>query len=441
MNTYAVNPSAEPSHVRIQLKSRLWLAVTLVACALQLIAPYRGWMVVLIVLGAAWVIGLLWVRTLARGLRLTREMRFGWAQVGDRLEERFTLVNDGWLAALWVEVADHSTLPDYHVSQATGVSALTRNSWRTQGMCTRRGIFTLGPTTLCVGDPFGLFALSIEDSAAATLVVMPQVVALPTIEVAPGGRAGEGRRLRDTTERTVSAARVRDYRAGDDARWIHWRTSARRDALFVRQFDSTPAGDWWIVLDLNQSVQIGEGQHSTLEHAIILAASLTERGLRDGRAVGLIAEGEPSQWLPPQLGDAQRWTILRALTLTTAGARTLNDLLRRAQSVFRQSTSLILITADVSGAWLESLVPLLRRGVVPTVLLLDPVSFGGTCDTRAVQLALTGLGVAHEVITRALLDRSTAREHKQGEWDWRVSGTGRAVAVAQPSDLEWKALA
>jgi hypothetical protein len=70
--------------------------------ALQLAVPYHGWMMLLVGLGGAWLIAFLWARSLARGLRLTRELRFGWAQVGDRLEERFTLINESWTPALWI---------------------------------------------------------------------------------------------------------------------------------------------------------------------------------------------------------------------------------------------------------------------------------------------------------------------------------------------------
>jgi hypothetical protein len=83
---------------------------------LQLLTPYRGWMILLVGLGGAWLVSYLWARSLERGLELTREMRFGWRQVGDHLQERFTLVNRGWAPALWVTVSDHSNLPGYEVS-------------------------------------------------------------------------------------------------------------------------------------------------------------------------------------------------------------------------------------------------------------------------------------------------------------------------------------
>ena len=85
---------------------------------------------------------------------------------------------------------------------------------------------------------------------------------------------------------TVSVDSVREYAPGDPFKAIHWPTSARRDDLFVRQFEHTPTSDWWVFLDLQAEAQAGSGTASTLEHGIILAASLVDRGIRQGLAVG-----------------------------------------------------------------------------------------------------------------------------------------------------------
>jgi uncharacterized protein (DUF58 family) len=424
----------------LQLNTRLLPVLVGLLLVLQLVVPYRGWLILLVGLGGGWLISYLWVRSLARGLRLIREMRFGWAQVGDRLEERFTLINEGWVPGLWVEVIDHSTMPDYRVSRVTGVGGGSQNRWHTQGVCSRRGLFTLGPTSLRAGDPFGLYTVSLHYSDSATLMVTPPILSLPSIEVAPGGRAGEGRPRADAPERTVSAASVRDYLPGDSLRWIHWRTSAHHDSLFVRLFDGTPAGDWWIFLDMDRRVQVGEGQVSTEEYGVILAASLADQGLRAGRKVGLVTHGEDLVWLPPQAGDGQRWTILHALALLAPGTRPMAELLVRARPRFEERTSLIIITPAVSGNWVEVLWLLLRRGVVPTVLLLDPASFGGADDVSGTLALLSDLGIARYVITRDLLDHPEARPGQQGHWDWRISPLGRAVSVRHPRDLAWKVL-
>jgi uncharacterized protein (DUF58 family) len=424
----------------LRLRSRLLPFLVVGLLLMQLLDPSRIWAMLLVGMGGAWLSSYLWARSLSNSLSLVREMRFGWAQVGDRLEERFTLRNQGWLPALWVEIVDHSTLPGYRPGRVTGVGGGASNTWRTQGVCSRRGLFNLGPTTLHTADPFGFYSVELDEPAAANLVVMPPIVPLPFIEIAPGGRAGEGRPRPDAPERTVTASSVRPFAPGDSLRWVHWRTSARYNQLFVRLFDSTPSSDWWIFLDMDRRVQAGAGQASTEEHGVILAASLADRGLRLRHAVGLVTHGKQLLWLPPQEGGERRWEILRALALVSPGEFSLAGLLDRTRQSLSQRASLIIITPNVQGDWLEPLLPLIWRGAVPTVLLFEPGSFDGEGDGRALLATLANLGISRYSITRELLDRPEAHPGQAGRWEWRVSPSGRAVPVRRPRDLKWKVL-
>jgi uncharacterized protein (DUF58 family) len=434
--------------LKLQLQPQAWFLTALVGLllVLQLLAPSRNWRILLVGLGGAWLISYLWAWSLARRLRLARELRFGWAQVGDKIVERFTLFNDGRAPALWVEVVDHSTIPNYQASRGTGVSSRHSIKWHREAICTRRGLFTLGPTTLRTGDPFGLYTVTLHYPTSLPLMVLPPIVPLPTIKVAPGGRAGEGRPRANALERSVSAAGVREYRPGDGLRWVHWRTSARHDSLFVRLFDGTPASNWWILLDMDRRVQVGKDLDATEEHAVILAASLADRGLRSGQAVGLAAHGEQLVWLPPRGGEGQRWEVLRSLALISLGSRPLAELLTGLRPTLEQHTSLVIITPAVDTAWVEALVPLLRRGAIPTVLLLDPVSFacpesrrGRVGDLSVTQALLADLEVAHYVITRDLLDQPEARPDQQGHWRRLVSGPSLAP-VGQSREKGWEVL-
>ena len=409
---------------------------------LQLLFPSRVWMILLVIMGGSWLISFFWTRSLARKLELTREMRFGWAQVGDRLQERFTLKNRGWTPGFWLEIVDHSTIPNYSAGRVTSVGFSETLRWQTDGVCSRRGLYTLGPTSVRTGDPFGLYTVDLHYPESTILIVMPPIVPLPVIEIAPGGRAGEGRRPRpDALERTVSVSSVREYQPGDTPKWIHWPTSVRHDSLFVRLFDSTPASDWWVFLDLDQSVQVGEGEGSTEEHGIILAASLADRGLRAGHGVGLVMHGESLVRMPPQCTQGHRMEILRELAVATTGDHPLNQLLERARPSFGRGASLVIITSNVEGDWIQALLPLLWSGVTPTVLLLDPASFGGTGDVNSPLALLSSLGIARYVITRDLLDRPEARPGRAGHWEWRSLGTGRAIPIRRPSDTSWRKLA
>lgn len=422
--------------VEQRLKARLLPFIVGLLLLLQFVDSFQGWRILLVGLGGAWLVSYLWAYFLARGLRLKREMRFGWVQVGDWVIERFTLENTSRLPALWVEVIDHSTLPEYRASRGVSVSGDGLIRWIKEAVCTRRGLFTLGPLSLCTGDPFGLYTVKLEYPTSVPLLVMPRVVPLPSIEVAAGGRAGEGRVRANAFERTVCAAYVREYQPSDQWRWIHWPTSAKRDSLFVRLFDGAPAGDWWIILDMHRDVHAGIGQDSTEEHEVILAASLADKGLKSGRAVGLVAANDELIWLPPRGGEAQRWKILHSLAQVSLGERPLVELLTRMRPVLGWNTSLAILTPSMDLNWVEALVPLLKRGVIPTVFLLDPLSFGGTADPNAIQSSLIHLGVGHHIIPRDLLEEATTRlDQLESEKEQRLRA---AFGIRQAARESWK---
>lgn len=423
-------------HMHLQAR---WLPILVGLIALfELLSPSKVWVALLVVVGGSWLLAYLWARSLQRNLSLVREMRFGWAQVGDQLEERFTLVNRSILPALWVDVLDHSTLPGSSGDRARSIDPGATQQWQVERICHRRGLYQLGPTLLRTSDLFGIYSVTRHYPETMPLLVLPPIVPLPSIDVSPGGQAGEGRRARqDWFERTVNASGVREYAQGDHLRDIHWLTSARRNKLFVRQFDSTPASEWWIFIDMEQQVQVGEDSDATQEHAIVLAASLVDQGLRWGHPVGLVACGTELVWHAPRVGSDQRMALLRSLALLDVGNVSLRALMDRVCPRFHRRASLIVITPNVRGDWVQAILPLLQLGHAPTVLLLDPVSFGGAGDVRPLEGLLSSLGVRQYIFTPQVLDRPEAHPGKQGKWEWRVLSTGRVIPVHSPLDERW----
>ncbi len=428
-------------NAQCNLKARLLPIVVILLIFMQIIDPSRVWTSLLVGFGGAWLLAYIWARSLSTSIKISREMRFGWAQVGDQLEERFTLVNSSSLPATSVEISDQSTMPGYSASMATGVDGGSTSQWVTTGICKQRGLYWLGNTRAYTGDPLGIYEVTLEDPARTNLIVMPPVIPLPQIEITPGGYLGEGRPRPNAPEHTVGAAGVREYSPGDSLRTVHWKTTARKEKLFVRHFDGAPAGDWWILVDLQNEVQAGENENSTEEHAIILAASLADKGLRARQAVGLVASGHDLVWIPPQPGGNQRWDILRALATVSPGSTPLAELLERIRPILSKRSSLLLITPNINPGWLQGLVKLSWRGIVPTVILLDPSTFGGVGDTGGISSVLGEMGVSRYIIEQDMLDKPEAKPGHRGQWEWRVTATGRAVPVQLPGDSAWRRLA
>lgn len=421
------------------LKFNGWPLVPLLCLlvALQIISPSRVWMSLLIGLGATVAFSWVWARQMQKHVHLTREKRYTWTRVGDRLEERFSLRDDSPLPALWAEILDGSTLPGYRPGRVTGVEGEGVNRWITTGICTQRGVFNLGPTTLRLGDPFGLFTVTRHYPATVPYLVLPAVLSLPGVQVAPGGQLSEGRPRPYAPQPTLLAASVRPYLPGDSLHLVHWPTVARREAWYVRTFDGAPAGDWWIVLDLAEEVHHGQGLASTLEQGVTLAASLAEKGLQAGHGVGLIAHSREPLWLPPATGEVQRWSILRRLATIEAGAYPLATLLERAAEALVHPASLVVITPARDPAWLEPLLSLRQRGLVPTLMLLAGET--GRSEMAALHTLLAQHNLTAYVMEPEALIPEFDPKQAEGRWEWRTTALGRTIAVHHPEG-EWEPL-
>ncbi|WAC66728.1 DUF58 domain-containing protein [Agrococcus sp. SL85] len=102
----------------------------------------------------------------------------------------------------------------------------------------RRTILQVGPVRSVRGDPVGLLRRQVKWTDPVELFVHPKTVQLD--ETAPGLiRDLEGITTRDLTNSDIAFHALRDYVAGDDRRYIHWKSSARTGQLMVRQFEQT----------------------------------------------------------------------------------------------------------------------------------------------------------------------------------------------------------
>jgi len=413
------------------LKFKGWLVtlITVLVFVLQFTAPSRAWTLLFVGLALMQVIGYLWAKILQGHIRLFRERRYTWAQVGDRLEERFTLRNTGPIPALWIEILDHSTLPDYKASQVTGLGTDTFTRWYSDGVCTQRGVFQLGPTEVSLGDPFGLFEVIQRYPNTVDFTIVPPILPLPGLEIAPHSQFGDQKPLPYSPTRSQPSVTVRQYQAGDSLNRIHWPTTARREALYVRGREETSAGDWWLALDLHEAAYSGQYQAAALEKAILLASSLTDKGLSSNHAVGLLGQGEEAIWLPPQKTALQRWKILRSLAQATAGASSLRQLLANSRQMLARNASLVAITASTQLDWLEPIMLLRRQSITPTIILVFTET-SRTALENSHQVLLSQ-GIKTYLVDESALHPPTA-DHAAGQWEWHITGTGKAVATYKP---------
>lgn len=419
-----------PTNVQIQLHLRFPVVVFAILLIAALVLPDRVWNTLLIGLGGMFLVAYFWVWNLAHHVFGQRKMQFGWVAVGDRLEESFYLQNNSFVPAIWIEMIDESNVPEYSPSIVRSLGVQGKDQWRSSAICVQRGAYQLGPWSIRSGDPFGIFSMTRRFDQVEEIVIHPPIHAPIAIQLPAGQNDGRIRSTQRSWKATINAATVREYQPNDPQRWIHWSTSARRDDLYVRQFDLDAAGDIWLFLDLQADVQLGSGMDGTEEHTVLLAATLTAQALQAVRPVGLAAYGEQPQLISAGRGRGQQWRMLRALALVEAkGTSSIATTLADLGKVARRGSAAVIITANGHLDWLPSLVELGQRGVDSTVILLDRESFGGKGNTAVLRDAIRQLDFASYVVHQGELGNPLLGVTKEQQ-DYRVTPMGKVVAAA-----------
>lgn len=156
--------------------------------------------------------------------------------------------------------------------------------------CEVRGVYSVGPLSLRLTDPFGLVEVTRTFRSTDPVVVTPEVHSLPAIRMR-GEWSGSG----ENRPRAVAAAgeedvTIRDYRDGDDLRRVHWRATARHGQLMVRREEQPWQSRCTLLLDTRASAHSGQGPGSSFEFAVTAAASIGVHQLQRGYAVRLVTD-------------------------------------------------------------------------------------------------------------------------------------------------------
>ncbi|MBI4200392.1 MAG: DUF58 domain-containing protein [Chloroflexi bacterium] len=346
------------------------------------------------VLALAMVGSGLWAWLNLRWLEVRVERRARQVEVGGQLVERMTVRNKGWLPKPWLEVRELTDMPGHEPGMTVSLGGGAFRSWRTVAPCRRRGSYTLGPVRVATGDPLGLFRLEASFCDTQRLVVLPAVVPLPAFVLPAADLPGEGPLRARPHHVTPHAATVREYAPGDSVKKVHWPTTARLTRLMVKEFDPGFTSDVWVLVDMQERVQVQDGSDATDELAVTIAASVSRRLLNLRLSVGLAASGSRFALLPPDRTEGHFGQLLETLAqLRADGNLPIREAIAYLEPRLSRHTTLVVVTPSVDPGWPAALDPLRRRGVRWVAVSIDPASFGGSDSAAPLLRSVAERGV------------------------------------------------
>ncbi|HEY1785754.1 MAG TPA: DUF58 domain-containing protein, partial [Pirellulales bacterium] len=179
---------------------------------------------------------------------------------------------------------------------------------------------------------------------------------------------------------SIEFAEHRQYVPGDETRYLDWKLLAKRDRLYLKQYEEQTSLRCFLVVDASRSMAYRHGgSMSKLEYACYSAASLAFLMQSQHDAYGLqVCDTKVRFSVPPRQGKGHLHAVMQALETVEAAGET-----------------------DLPAALHALAEGIHRRGLV--IVLSD--CFGGQADPDPLLKALVHLRHRkHEVIVLQILD-------------------------------------
>ena len=237
----------------------------------------------------------------------------------------------------------------------------------------RRGIHPIGPLTITSTDPFAVARRRHTIGESSTLTVTPAVFDLSGLGELAGRLGGHRQASRDRLGEGTDNLIPRGYLPGDSMRRIHWRASAHRGELMVRQEEQETSPEAIVVLDrsvrswsprAHESPGADEGFERAVSALMSVATLLVSSGF-DVRVLDLSGQDLTDTLAADDPAGLDRLAVTLA-PLWTSGAVDTGALL--AAMAGEVTGPLVVITNAVSPEVAESIAPLVRRSAVPILL-------------------------------------------------------------------------
>ena len=263
--------------LRVTRAAGLWLAVALV---LAFVGWYKS--INLMLLGGYTLIAL----AVVNGLVARAMARRVGGQLGD-----VPPALPGEPVALKIGIWNESRRPAVvRVECATGnevaawmlapLAPKARHDFDFQATFADRGRYLIGPVMVDAAYPAGLVHVTREIAPAVVARVLPRAGRVDPAMLRRWlirGGAGDAQSRRPSRRATPGSGDVRGlrpYRPGDNPRDVHWRSTARRGQLLVREYDHAEPLDLLLVVDPYLPADASETDRANLEWCLSLAAAL-----------------------------------------------------------------------------------------------------------------------------------------------------------------------
>jgi uncharacterized protein (DUF58 family) len=285
----------------LPVEGRVFLVILIILFIGSMLGRSNPLLLVFCCLAGPFVVNGVFIMTMLQKLSVSRTLPSR-VMAGECFSVDIQLHNAKRIVPLWMmTIRDRITIAGVRLAPSVLFVQVPRRGMQSaayRASIATRGRLKFGPAVVQSRFPLGIVERGIQFDLPGQLLVYPRL----------GRLASNWRRLVETTHDASFAAaqvtqsadtfhRLRDYHNGDDRRTIHWRSSARRNELIVREFRDERDSPVVLLLDAWRPTTISEQAADQFELALSFIATVCVQQRRSARDAPVASAASGDRWI------------------------------------------------------------------------------------------------------------------------------------------------
>lgn len=323
----------------------------------------------------------LWIRYTVKRITIYQKSIKYLAYVGENIKIKTIIYNDSILPLPCIEIENDK------ISKITG-KAIQKNivsimPLSSKGIdynieCKYRGVYDLGPINVTVSDVFGFFTFKRQIKCDGKLIIYPKVAIIQRFNIKPRQIFGTVTTNEKTNEDYTSISDIKKYSTGDSFKSIHWKVSAKKGELYVKNFDMGGSSESYIFLNLyhddyyydSDCLNIDLYRRDIEEKLVECGVSIIRYMLSKNINTGLYANSKRMIYAKGR--DLKEFKIFldELIVAQSDGCVPIEDMIDSKIKLLPNGSSIIIITPFISSNLIEKILSLKHNGFDVVVIYI-----------------------------------------------------------------------
>lgn len=222
----------------------------------------------------SFVLSILWSILSYKKIDASQRIDKTYCYTGEEINILTTIINDSIFPIPFIQVDNIISFSNKFKSKFFSLMPLENVVMENKLKFKYRGIYKMGPIEIKLSDVFGIVTLKKIINIDKKIDVYPKVHYIENINLQNIRPLGTNISKINTNEDFTSIRNIRKYNMGDNLKKIHWKLSAKRGELYVKEFNLSGSNFVYILLDMTNVYKTKELEETAVEAAISIVEYL-----------------------------------------------------------------------------------------------------------------------------------------------------------------------